>query len=70
MRPKELVMNEWQPIGGTSNDLHVVPLNDLREHAAASDCWCSPVQDVDEPLVWVHQSMDRREHTVEKGVRQ
>lgn len=40
--------------------VHVVPLNDLREHVASKDCWCKPTEDaVDD--VWVHHSMDRRE---------
>lgn len=49
---------------------HVVPLNDLREHEITDLCWCKPVQNDDpenwEPI-WVHNSMDRREHTVEQG---
>lgn len=40
--------------------VHVVPLNDLREHEAIKDCWCKPTEDaVDD--VWVHHSMDKRE---------
>ena len=42
------------------NVIHVVPLNDLREHEASKDCWCKPTEDaVDD--VWVHHSMDKRE---------
>jgi hypothetical protein len=41
---------------------HVVPINDLREHKSSHDCWCNPVQDEEEPGVWVHNSMDGREH--------
>lgn len=51
-----------------SEEFHLIPLNDLREHKDAPDCWCDPKQDGDEPSVWVHNSMDRREHTIEKGV--
>ena len=40
---------------------HVIPLNDLREHEPYKTCWCKPTQDDDEPLVWIHHSMDRRE---------
>jgi hypothetical protein len=29
------------------------PVTDVREHVAAVDCWCGPVED--EPGVWVHQ---------------
>lgn len=37
---------------------HVVPLDDFREHALSSDCWCLPM--VDDDIV-IHQSMDGRE---------
>ena len=40
---------------------HVIPLNDLRNHEPYKTCWCAPTQDDDEPLVWIHHSMDRRE---------
>lgn len=40
---------------------HVMPINDLREHVDSRDCWCKPRQDEDEPALWVHNSMDRRE---------
>ena len=51
-------------------DLHVVPVNDLREHEESSKCWCRPVEIFDASMhapVWVHNSMDGREHTKEKG---
>jgi hypothetical protein len=54
--------------GLVSEEWHVVPVGDLREHESLPSCWCKPRQDEDEPLVWVHNSMDRREHTVEKGI--
>lgn len=41
--------------------IHCLPLNDLREHSLASDCWCRPINPTDEPRVWIHTSMDRRE---------
>jgi hypothetical protein len=41
--------------------VHVVPLNDLREHTASPDCWCKPTEDDEYPDVWVHHSMDERE---------
>lgn len=47
---------------------HVIPIDDLREHISYTHCWCNPTQDEEEPLVWLHHSMDRREHTVEKGI--
>lgn len=48
--------------------VHVLPVNDLREHVEEIDCWCRPRQDVDEPAVIVHNSMDRREE-YEEGKR-
>lgn len=41
--------------------LHVVPVDDLREHSTDSDkpCWCNPTI---EDGVIVHNSMDGREH--------
>lgn len=47
---------------------HVIPMGDLREHDSAATCWCKPTPDAEEPQVWIHNSMDRREHTIEKGV--
>lgn len=41
--------------------LHVVPEGDLREHDPQPTCWCKPVEDDEEPGLWVHQSMDGRE---------
>lgn len=37
-----------------------MPVDDLREHECNSACWCKPEQD-EETLVWIHNSMDRRE---------
>lgn len=54
-----------------SEPLHIIPINDLREHEESPNCWCKPkvIDDVgvgvddNPPLVdiWVHNSMDRRE---------
>jgi hypothetical protein len=41
--------------------IHVVPVDDLREHDIRNTCWCNPTQDEQEPLLWVHHSMDGRE---------
>jgi hypothetical protein len=41
--------------------VHVVPVNDLREHTPRPDCWCNPTEDNEWPDVWVHHSMDKRE---------
>jgi hypothetical protein len=51
----------------TDENIHVIPLNDLREHDDSVLCWCSPKQDILEPSVWVHSSADRRE-VHEKGI--
>lgn len=40
---------------------HVLPTNDLREHVKSKDCWCKPSADDEEPFVWIHNSLDRRE---------
>ena len=41
--------------------LHLVPINDLREHDLTITCWCRPTHDEEEPNVIVHNSMDGRE---------
>lgn len=41
------------------NDVHVVPLNDYREHECSRNCWCCPSADDDG--VVVHHAMDGRE---------
>jgi hypothetical protein len=42
-------------------DIHVVPLNDLREHVSLPSCWCKPTLDDEEFDVYVHHSLDGRE---------
>jgi hypothetical protein len=44
-----------------SDDVHTMPVGDLREHEASRACWCHPKQDEDEIRLWIHNSMDRRE---------
>lgn len=41
--------------------VHVVPLDDLREHDMHAECWCRPTPDHDADTVIVHHAMDRRE---------
>lgn len=53
---------------GPISDFHVLPINDLKPHRDRRGCWCNPEER--EPGLWVHNSMDRREHTVEKGMTQ
>lgn len=43
------------------DDVHVLPIGDLREHSQSYACWCRPTRDEDEPRVIIHNSMDRRE---------
>ena len=41
--------------------IHVVPVNDLREHEAEVTCWCRPTEDDETPGLFVHHNMDGRE---------
>ena len=41
-----------------NNYIHVLPINDLKEHDKNKNCWCRPNVDGD---VVVHNSMDGRE---------
>ncbi len=51
------------------SEIHIIPLNDLRDHDESIDCWCNPERDdVDSDLV-IHNSMDGRE-AYETGERQ
>ena len=43
------------------SDIHVIPLNDLREHVAERSCWCKPTLDDEEFDVYIHHSLDKRE---------
>lgn len=40
------------------DDIHVVPIGDLREHDTYFHCWCDPEY---KDGVWIHNSMDGRE---------
>jgi hypothetical protein len=40
--------------------VHVVPLNDLREHELNRSCWCQPHYDEEDGIV-IHNSLDGRE---------
>ena len=41
--------------------LHVIPLNDLREHEVKVGCWCHPTEDDTTPDLWIHHALDGRE---------
>lgn len=43
------------------SEVHVVPVNDLREHEAEVSCWCRPTEDEGTPDLWVHHALDGRE---------
>lgn len=55
-------------------DVHVVPLNDLIDHAMVIQCACRPSVERD-PVDWdavalvVHHAADGREHFEDGGVR-
>ncbi|RPE86027.1 hypothetical protein EDC46_0418 [Vespertiliibacter pulmonis] len=38
--------------------IHVIPLNDYRDHIESEQCWCKPIE-IDG--VVVHNAMDQRE---------
>jgi hypothetical protein len=44
------------------DDLHVVPIGDLKEHECSADCWCAPAVEVEgDVMIYIHQSLDGRE---------
>ncbi len=43
-----------------NEDIHVVPLNDLREHYTTKTCWCNPSYDEEDGII-VHNALDQRE---------
>lgn len=53
-------------------DVHVLPINDLREHERTRDCWCHPDctrEPYEEgPVIVTHQSLDGRELIEEHGL--
>lgn len=43
--------------------LHIIPINDLKEHTQESTCLCAPsVEVVNGEMIFTHHSYDRREH--------
>ncbi len=56
----------------TSWPVHIVPVNDLKEHDATMECWCQPTLDDGEDWghekIFVHHSADGRE-AFETGLR-
>jgi hypothetical protein len=43
------------------DELHVIPIDDLRDHETSEACWCKPTPDDEEPSVFIHHAMDGRE---------
>jgi hypothetical protein len=53
------------------SDLHVMPIQDLREHEHSRECWCRPRIETGEQFsvpVVVHNAMDGRELVEVHGV--
>jgi hypothetical protein len=48
-------------LASTDTEIHVTPVDDLRPHDYTSKCWCRPVEDVAEPDMLMHNSLDGRE---------
>lgn len=49
----------WEHI---AEKIHVVPVNDLREHETdGKKCWCKPRLSTENENIIIHNSMDRRE---------
>lgn len=44
-----------------SDDVHVVPIDDYREHDVSKTCWCKPSPDTEESNVYLHKALDGRE---------
>jgi len=36
--------------------VHVMPINDIKEHEESITCWCSPKRDTEEPEVIIHNA--------------
>lgn len=56
-------------------DIHITPINDLREHLDSRDCWCKPRIEIEEDFLTdekkvlvIHHSLDGRELVEQHGV--
>lgn len=51
-------------------DVHVMPVEDLREHVERDDCWCRPLvlRSEDSDRVVIHHSEDGRELVERHGL--
>lgn len=59
--------NMWQVRQDNHGRMHVVPVEDLREHEPHDECWCSPRVEEDGGVI-IHAAMDMREK-FERGER-
>ena len=41
--------------------VHVLPINDIREHVSSPNCPCHPKQDDFAENLWIHNAWDLRE---------
>ena len=39
------------------NDVHEIPVWDLREHEDSRTCWCCPIEDLEQPGYFRHNVM-------------
>lgn len=52
---------QWKNMAA-ADGLHVIPLEDLREHDVADCCWCCPrVRVFNDRRIVIHNSLDGRE---------
>ena len=50
-------------------DLHILPLNDLREHEESPTCWCAPgLEREDDTILIIHHAADGRELVEQHGL--
>jgi hypothetical protein len=57
------VSKRWRVRELSDEDIHVLPVNDLRVHLEIRTCWCKPTfwEAPDGELVIMHNSVDGRE---------
>ncbi len=44
-----------------AEEVHVIPVADLRPHAEHKTCWCRPSLDLGVDHLYVHNALDERE---------
>jgi len=49
-----------------NDDIHVIPVDDLKEHVCSANCQCKPRIEVEGAnLIYIHNSWDGREYIEE-----